>query len=62
MLEASDTRQFVFVPAKLEDSDPDKSRVDGLDEHETLGILEYMDRLEEVTKIFLKRLVNVYNI
>ena len=55
MLEAADTKQPVSDPAKLESSDPDEPGAEGWDEQQTLGILQYLDRLEEVTNTFLKR-------
>ena len=41
--------------AKIEDFNPDKAGVDGLEKLETLRILQFPDRLEEVKENFLKR-------
>ena len=49
VLDAADTLQSVT------DSDPFIARDDGFEELETSEILQYLDRLEEVTTTFLKK-------
>ena len=49
MMGAEDTQQLA------PDSDPYESGDDGLEDQESLGILQYLERLEEVTKTFLKK-------
>ena len=54
-MEAANTHQTVCGPAKVEDSSPGKFRVDNFEGEETFGILQFLDRLEEVTDTYLKR-------
>ena len=41
--------------ALLPDTDPAETEIEGWEKEEDLGILQYLDRLEEVTESFIRR-------